>query len=854
MVLLEPEDIFVRNTLSVRSVPGQDKLYQNTNTESIFTFGDFRISRDLNPNIVDGDPRSLSFDRLQSLTSLTSSNFNAGEAIGLTINDLNLDLSDPNSYSYFGSYYSKLANTINKIIDNFPYALLAYDGNVGETNFITLSSTQLSYTEITIISSALTNQGNIIFTSGNSYNALSSNTLTLYDNYDKFEIQLSSTTLNTSPSYPILSYNFSAFSNYYHLNFKVSGIFTANTTDAIYIRPSKKRYFQYKRSLDNLQYQLLEVGKFSVPNPENDKFFDKLIEWPRTIDGFAPDSYGTNFDNYLDEILKYATLTDQLKTNWMVRTIIPENYLELDSDGQIYNKFIQTYAEEFDKIKGYIDNLAFSHSINYTESETVSNKFIGRLTELLGWKQPINFTDTDFFEYLGQEDDSNKTLEDYNLDLWRRILTNINWLYKRKGTREAIMFIFKVIGAPDCMVNFDEFVYKIQRNANISLTDQTTSGWDGTTAFIPVPIGKVNENGYINFDESFLAFQEGGPGRGNGQDYINQWQPEFDPIKTVDNVKVYTGDPNYYGTENLVNSKEVSIGLDPASAIECDVFDWYKLGFFYTGNTSVNLPSDYKLTNEDLVAPPEISGYTISEWLNFVYNNSIDVKNRKTYFDPHHNFFYPNLRKIYLTYYYWNVTAPSYEISSQVTFRKLEQFIRFVESKIFVYFEQIIPATTIFEGVSTIYRNTVFNRQKFVYPKGINDGSEFQTKLPAQFYNQINGAVVTSSVNNIFKANIVGAFVSSNLKNSINLNMNVVQAIGTVSTPLQMTVNAVSVTSNILSAVTLNTQKVGFFGTPIIFPLSGIPFGTPPPIPQLYTGNTGSGGSVGPSPVVPPSE
>ena len=54
--------------------------------------------------------------------------------------------------------------------------------------------------------------------------------------------------------------------------------------------------------------------------------------------------------------------------------------------------------------------------------------------------------------------------------------------------------------------------------------------------------------------------------------------------------------------------------------------------------------------------------------------------------------------------------------------------------------------------------------------------------------------------------------------------------------------------------ITLNTQKVGFFGTPIIFPLSGIPFGTPPPIPQLYTGNTGSGGSVGPSPVVPPSE
>jgi hypothetical protein len=848
----EPDQIFVNNTLSTLTIPGEDKLYQNTNTESIFTFGDFRIERNINSNTLLSDIKPLSFDRFQNLTSLTSSDFNATKAIGLTENDLNPDLTDPNSYSYFGSFYTKLANSINKIIAEYPYAILTYDSNVGETNFITLSSTQLSYTEITLISSAFTNQGNIIFTSGNSYNVLSANTLTIFDNFNQFELQLSSTTLNTTPAFPILSYNYSAYSNYYHLNFRISGIFTANTTDAIYIRPSKKRYFEYKRSLGNLEYQLLEGGKWLVPNPNNDQFFEKSIPWPRSIDGFAPDSYGTNFDNFTDELLTYATLTDQLKTNWMVRTIVPENFLELDTDGQIYNKLIQTYAEEFDKIKEYIDNLAYSHSYNYTETQTVSNKFLGRLTELLGWKQPINFTDTDFFDFLGQEDDNNKTPEDYNLDLWRRMLTNINWLYKRKGTREAITFIFKLIGAPEALVNFNEFVYKIEKNGSTLLSklgDQTVG--TSTVFFRPEPQNSINENGYINYDESRFIFQEGGPGRGNGESYINQWRPEFDPVRTVDNIKIHTGDSEFFGTENIINSKEISIGLDPASAIEYDTFEWYQLGFFYTGNTTVNLPSDYKLSDVNLVAPPEISGWTISEWLNFVYNNNIDVRTRKTSFGPHHNYFYPNLRKIYLTYYYWNVTSPSVEISSQITFRKLENFLKLVESKFYTYVEQVIPATSIFEGVSTIYRNTVFNRQKFVYPKGINDGSEFQTALPDDLYSQINGVVVTSKVNNIFKSNINGVVVSSKLNDVTKLNFSTVQTQMQVNTIFQPVVNTFNVSSNILSAVTQSQQKVGFRGTIIVFPLSGTPTAAPPSTPQPYTGNTGGGGTYGPQPVNP---
>lgn len=831
-------------TLSYNYSPGQDKLYQNTNTDSIFTFGDFRLERTLDSNILDNDSRMLSFDSFQNLSGLTTPDFDATKILYIQENDLNPNMTDPNSYSYFGSYYSRVARSINNIVENFPYAILAYDNNTGATNVITYTDDHNGYTEFYLVSSAFTNQANYIYTSGYTFSPYSATTknLNLYNNFDKFEIQLSSTTLNTSPSFPILSYGYSAVSNYYNLYFKVAGVFTANTADAIYIRPSKKRYFQYKRTLSNLEYQLLESGEFEVPNPSNDTFYLKTVMWPRLIDGFSPDSLGVTFDAYSSEMLNYASMTDRLKTNWMVRAILPENYLELDSDGSIYQKLMQVYGEEFDRIKVYIDNLAYAHSVGYSNTETIPDKLLYKLSSLLGWSQPINFTDTDFFEFLGVEDDNNKTLDDYNLDLWRRILMNINWLYKKKGTRDAVMFIFKIIGAPECLVDFNEFVYKVRQSAYLPVSSQPQPGIAG---FFQNPsdvtVGEVNQYGYPNYSNSDLAFQEGGYGRGNGDAYIDQFKDNFNPVRTVDNKKSYTGDPAVFGTMDTMNSKEVSIGLDPAGAIECDVFDWYKVGFFYTGNTTINLPSDYKISDisPDLIAPPEITGWTISQWLNFVYNNTIDVRTRKTSMEPYHSFFYPNLRKIYLTYYFWNQTN---QVSSQVNFRKLEQFLKLIEGKLQTYIEQLIPATTIFEGVSTLYRNTEFNRQKFVYPKGINEGSEFQMKYPDQFYPAINGAVVSSKVNNIYKGEIASRVVSGKTVDAIQLKTKNVTFVTDVNTPFNPIINAFSTTATLFSADTVTRfPTIPIEGDVILFPLSGSPVGTPPPTPQPYTGNTGGG-------------
>ena len=61
-----------------------------------------------------------------------------------------------------------------------------------------------------------------------------------------------------------------------------------------------------------------------------------------------------------------------------------------------------------------------------------------------------------------------------------------------------------------------------------------------------------------------------------------------------------------------------------------------------------------------------------------------------------------------------------------------------MENYWFDLIDQLIPSTTIWENGER-YRNTVFNRQKFVYRHGINDGSEFQEDQPKD----ISGSICT---------------------------------------------------------------------------------------------------------------
>lgn len=786
------------DTLSLFFRPGEDKRLFNTNSDSIFTFGDFRIYKDNSTQALTSDTLSLSFDSFSTLESLGTDKFTPPQSYSVNYNELNLPPNNPLSYSYFGSFYTEVASAINNIVSSFPYALLSYGGYSG----VSIYDYSETFNNITggktatfkIPYSAITNQGNIIVNSGATVDGVFS----LVDSFTSFALQMSAQTTTASTKViDILSYNFSAGSNSY-LEFTINDFldYMSGTTSLlpVYIRPTKQRLAEYKINISKLEHTLLYGEKLLVPDVDTDTSeTEQTFVWPRTIDGFAPDSYGTALEAYKKSILKSSADIDDAKTNIMLKTMVPENFLEMDSSGEIFRSTVQAYAHEFDQIKNYIDGIAYAHSLEYNGEESVPQKFMTKFSNLLGWQLSDAFNEIDLFEYLaGDADGEGNSFSHFNIEIWKRILVNINWLYKKKGTRDALQFIFKLIGAPDCLIDFDEFVYKIN---NVGVHESNSAFTNSN---------KVNSNGYIEYNQTKFIFQAGGKGRGNGQAYINQWTPEFDPSKESDNIKTVVGNPAVYGSEDTINSKEVCLSIDPASAIECDVFAFYQQsgtcwewGSLYPPFSSNTVPFEFA-ADCDEVSPEIITGMSFSQWINWVYSNSINPRNRKTSGKPLTMYVYPQLRNAYLNYYYWNTPQ-----SHRLTFHRLQGFLDLIERNFTDYTLQLLPATTILECRGTTIRNTVFNRQKFVYKEGVNLGSEFRVSLPPNVTKILNPIEVTSRINDYTKGTLTPTVVIGTYNPGIKTGVTPFKVVGTIITGIHATIEGFTIDAEIHPPVTI---------------------------------------------------
>ena len=159
----------------------------------------------------------------------------------------------------------------------------------------------------------------------------------------------------------------------------------------------------------------------------------------------------------------------------------------------------------------------------------------------------------------------------------------------------------------------------------------------------------MNSRGFPNYSNSRVIFQEGGGGRGTGLKYIDQWRPEFNPLKRNDNIKVQVGLSAFTGSENIINTKELCATLSPAAAIECDVRDWYvQSGTCWVwGSTGApvfsanTVPFEYAVGNCDTINPPEISGMSLSDYTKLIYTSNIEPRNRKTNNQVHTSWGYP---------------------------------------------------------------------------------------------------------------------------------------------------------------------------------------------------------------------
>lgn len=138
-----------------------------------------------------------------------------------------------------------------------------------------------------------------------------------------------------------------------------------------------------------------------------------------------------------------------------LKNMLP-SVLFMGDDDAILEKMLAAMGDELDEIKLFIDQMSNVKRISYDKYDRVPNKFLPILAEEFGVKLFGMATNSNFQKYL-TESTSGSTRQEITYDIWNKILNNINYLLKTKGTREAAEAINRIYGVDHNFVKYNEY-------------------------------------------------------------------------------------------------------------------------------------------------------------------------------------------------------------------------------------------------------------------------------------------------------------------------------------------------------------------------------------------------------------
>lgn len=454
-----------------------------------------------------------------TLTEKANKNYNIGEAsdyftltdLGETTQEdstlrknktrlsLNPDYTNPKSYSYFGSikeyfrvniegiiqqwpasiYVDKVFNnTTGNTVENYSYNPITKKSNFKVNNNFFNNSFDIKYTNQYITSSDLDNKLRNLNVEYGRY--------TIF--YDGIEYPLTNFTGST------------LFSNDY-VYFEVDGnpfpLVTGSTLSTNYhIKPNSIEVETFYSSLSDLSNELLNryvlpanTIKFTYISESTGGPFDIVVNreytWP-VVDGYNIDITTTLFDTYLTSIYEFCDYFDENDTNIMNRMLVADSINKLntirrgdgsedENDAEKVTKLINIYAREFDEVKKYIDGVSTIRNITYDKNGNTPDSLVKDVAKTFGWDLLTPMSDINLISsfiptksvYSGYT--INYSKYDAEVEFWRRLIMNTTHLWKSKGSRKAIEFLFQYIGSPEQLVNFNEYVYVAKKPINVEL-------------------------------------------------------------------------------------------------------------------------------------------------------------------------------------------------------------------------------------------------------------------------------------------------------------------------------------------------------------------------------------------------
>ena len=412
----------------------------------------------------------------------------------------NYDISQVLNFSMYGSLSKRFSVSITRIINYFPASLdimfnnddfitgntaydIAYDAQNDETYFKVNVDRINNPFDIDYSISAVTNLSVRELTVSPYRN--------LYNTYLDYCVSINDNIFN------VVAFTPSETLSLGYIEFYVSGApfgTTATTINDDYqIRPNdyivdkvfQESFDEVEKFLVNRLVRPEYTAVFQVPqqNEFGQTYTEyKQVTWPKQ-GVWNLDIRSFLFDRYLEEIQDIAINLDSFKTNLISRFLITDSLKEFDTLGQKAEKIFQIYGRSFDQIKQFIDGLAYMNSVNYNPSNDIPSELLVNLSRTLGWSSNFSPITNDDFLSSVFGNTSTPTYPGYaraltptelNYAYYRNLILNASYLFKSKGTRRSVEFLLRLIGAPDSLIEYNEYIYLADQRINL---DQFNTQW-----------------------------------------------------------------------------------------------------------------------------------------------------------------------------------------------------------------------------------------------------------------------------------------------------------------------------------------------------------------------------------------
>lgn len=250
--------------------------------------------------------------------------------------------------------------------------------------------------------------------------------------------------------------------------------------------------------------------------------------------------------------------------------LIPE-YLLLIDQNDILKKLMHIIGYNYDQVRISADQLSKQLHVNYTDYNKFAKGSERHVATLLG----LNFIDGQFEKTLAEyllRDNNTDSLSHVTEQIWNRLLNNLPYILKTKGTRESIKAILNCYGVSSSFVRINEYAYTLAPFLHILNVDSATSS--------EYVLGEFEDNDKIKITSPDDNFRN-----------INKIGISFNPVDEIDKDIINSIAPMNIG--NLISFPDIYYDRKHSYPLLLQLASTYFINKTYDFNTFIRFIEDF---------------------------------------------------------------------------------------------------------------------------------------------------------------------------------------------------------------------------------------------------------------------